>query len=173
VAPPALIASSAHPRGTAVSDFDEFYAVNFRRVTAQLYAYCGDMSEAQDMAQEAFCRALARWKRISVYDDPSAWVRKVAWNLATSRWRQRRTAQQHLVAQRETYASPPSPDRVALSRALSTLPANQRRAVVLYYLADMSVADIAGQEDSPEGTIRALLHRGRAALAAQLSDVKL
>ncbi len=63
----------------------------------------------------------------------------------------------------------PGPDRVALTAALARLPANQRRAVVLHYLADLSVTQIAAQEDVPEGTVKSWLHRGRAALAAQLS----
>jgi hypothetical protein len=65
--------------------FEEFYGACFQSVTIQLFAYTSDMAAAQDVVQEAFCRALARWKRVSVMDDPAAGVRRVAWNLATSR----------------------------------------------------------------------------------------
>ena len=41
-------------------DFDGFYAAHFQSLTIQLYAYTGDLPTAQDMVQEAFCRALAR-----------------------------------------------------------------------------------------------------------------
>jgi RNA polymerase sigma-70 factor, ECF subfamily len=151
-----------------VSDFDTFYAANVGRLTVQLYAYCADFAEAQDLVQEAFVRALARWPRLSRYDDPVAWVRRVAWNLATSRWRYLRVARAHAHLERPDPVAPPSPDRVALSRALATLPATQRRTLVLYYLADLSVAEIAQQEGVAEGTVRSSLHRGRAALAQQL-----
>ncbi|QGN46758.1 RNA polymerase sigma factor [Micromonospora sp. WMMD558] len=152
-------------------DFDELYHAHFRSLTVQLAAYCGDLQQAQDVVQEAFCRAFARWSRVARYDDPVAWVRRVAWNLATSRWRRLRTAQSWLRRQREEHVAGPSPDRVALTAALAHLPPAQRRAVVLHYLADLSVTQIAQQEEVPEGTVKSWLHRGRAALAAQLSGV--
>ncbi len=154
-----------------VDDFDAFYTANYNRLTAQLYAYCGDMAEAQDAVQEAFCRALDRWNKLSKYDEPVAWVRRVAWNVATSRWRRRSTAARHLHLARLATAPEPSPDRVALVRALATLPPAQRRVIALYYLGDLSVAEIAAQDGIAEGTVRSWLHRGRAALAIQLTDL--
>ncbi|MET8837186.1 SigE family RNA polymerase sigma factor [Micromonospora sp. NPDC004540] len=151
------------------ADFDRLYHAHFRSLTVQLTAYCGDLSQAQDLVQEAFCRAFARWSRVSRYDDPVAWVRRVAWNLATSRWRRLRTTQSYLRRQREEHVPGPSPDRVALHGALALLPPNQRRAVVLHHLADLSVAEIARQEQVPEGTVKSWLHRGRATLATLLS----
>jgi len=88
-------------------DFEQFYAAHFQSLTIQLFAYTSDLSVAQDVVQEAFCRALARWKRIADYDDPAAWVRRVAWNLATSRWRRARTAAQFLRRHREEHAWSP------------------------------------------------------------------
>jgi RNA polymerase sigma-70 factor (ECF subfamily) len=151
-------------------DFDEFYGATFHGLRTQLYAYLGDRAEAQDVVQEAFCRAFARWKKISGYEDPVAWVRKVAWNLATSRFRKQRTATNFLRSQREEHHDGPTPDRVALIRALATIPAQQRKAVVLHYLAQLSVAEIAEQEGVAEGTVKSWLSRGRAALSAQLTE---
>jgi RNA polymerase sigma-70 factor (ECF subfamily) len=151
-------------------DFDGFYAAHFQPLTVQLYAYTGDLAAAQDVVQEAFCRALTRWKRVSGLDDPLAWVRHVAWNLATSQWRRARTAALFARRHRVEHVPEPGPDRVALARALATLPAQQRRAVILHYLADLTVRDIAAEEGVPEGTVKAWLHRGRNALAARLTD---
>jgi RNA polymerase sigma-70 factor (ECF subfamily) len=150
--------------------FDEVYAGHFGDLTVQLYAYFGDRQEAQDIVQEAFCRAYSRWKTVGRYDDPVAWIRRVAWNLAVSRWRRARTALNFLRGQRrdEPEIDGPGPDRVALVAALATLPATQRRAMVLRYLADLSIAEIADREGVAEGTVKSWLHRGRAALAAQL-----
>jgi len=149
--------------------FDEFYAGHFHALTLQLFAFTGRLSDAQDLAQEAFCRALARWGAVSGYDDPIAWVRRVAWNLATSQWRRRRVAANFLRRQREQHVEGPDPDRIALIRALATLPDKQRRIFVLRYLADLSVLEIAQQESIAEGTVKSTLHRARAALAAQLT----
>jgi RNA polymerase sigma-70 factor (ECF subfamily) len=155
-----------------MDDFDDLYAAHFHGLTVQLYAYFGDRHEAQDVVQEAFCRAFARWSEISRYDDPVAWVRRVAWNLATSRWRRIRTARKHLSLQREEYAAEPSPDRVALARALAELPAAQRRAVILHYLGGLSVAEVAESEGVPVGTVKSWLSRARTALAIRLNPTE-
>jgi RNA polymerase sigma-70 factor (ECF subfamily) len=152
---------------------EEVYAAHFRSLATQLYAYTADMGLAQELVQEAFCRAIPRWSRLSTYDDPLAWIRRVAFNLATSRWRRTRTALAFARRYREEHVAEPSPDRVLVAAALAKLPANHRRVVVLHHLADLPVADIAEAEGVPEGTVRGWLHRGRTALAAQLADIRM
>jgi len=140
----------------------------------QLFAYTQDLALAEDLVQEAFCRALARWSRLSRYDDPIGWVRRVAWNLATSDWRRTRRGRDladRLVGRPEAEAGP-SPERVVLLQALATLPVPQRRAVIMYYLGDMTVAEVAEIEGANENTVKQRLHRARAALANQLLDAR-
>ena len=67
---------------------------------------------------------------------------------------------------------PPSPDHVALTTALATLPENLRRAVVMHYLADMSVAEIAQHDGVADGTVKSWLHRARTALIPHLDDTQ-
>jgi RNA polymerase sigma-70 factor (ECF subfamily) len=151
-------------------DFAEFYAASFGRITAQLHAYIGDHAEAQDMVQEAFCRAYAHWSTVSTYDNPLAWVRRIAWNMAVSRWRRARLLR---AWRRDLVADPlpePSAASVDLARALAKLPPNQRQALVLHYLADMSVADIAAFVGVAEGTVKAWLHRGRTTLGGLMAE---
>jgi RNA polymerase sigma-70 factor (ECF subfamily) len=59
---------------------------------------------------------------------------------------------------------------VALIDALRKLPAEQRRALVLYHLCDRSVAQIAAETGVPAGTVKARLARGRVALAPFVRD---
>lgn len=152
-------------------EFDDFYAGCSKRLVGQLYAMTGDMAEAQDVVQEAFVRAWDRRKQLAETSSPEAWVRTVAWRLAISRWRRTRTAltamRRHGVA---ADAAPPSPDHVALVSALRRLPDEQRRAIVLHHLCDLSVEQVAHETGSPVGTIKARLSRGRAALAEHLDD---
>ena len=155
-----------------MADFAEFYAAHFQRLTVLLYAYTHDLALAQDLVQEAFTRAVSRWDTVSRYDDPLAWVRLVAFNLAKSRWRRARIAMRHARSQREEVVSGPEPDRVELVRALARLPESQRQAIILHYLGDLSVAEIADQTGAAIGTVKARLHRGRTALANYLSDAK-
>ena len=57
----------------------------------------------------------------------------------------------------------------ALEQALAQLPEDQRRAIVLYHLCDLSVADVATEVGAPTGTVKARLSRGRATLARLLN----
>jgi RNA polymerase sigma-70 factor (ECF subfamily) len=151
---------------------EELYLAHFHALTVQLYGYTGDLGVAQELVQEAFCRAIPRWDKLCQYDDPLAWIRKVAFNLAISRWRRIKTAVAFANKQRQEHESGPNPDRVALVAALKSLPDNHRRVVVLHHLGDLPIAEIARAEGVPEGTVRVWLHRGRASLAAKLADAK-
>jgi RNA polymerase sigma-70 factor (ECF subfamily) len=152
-------------------DFAGLYATGYPRLAAQLYAYLGDAAEAEDVAQEAYLRAWRSWASISTYDDPVGWVRRVAWNLATSRLR-RLTTVARFVARQPPPASAAlaalGPDRVALVAALRSLPERQRHAIVLHYLADLPVAQVATEMMVARGTVLSWLHRGRSRLAELL-----
>ncbi len=146
-------------------EFAEFYSANFHRIAGQLSAYLGDHAEAQDLTQEAFCRALDRWNSISGYSDAAAWVRRVAWNLATSRLRHLQVAWRHVRGERLQHVEGPGPERIVLTQALKSLPPNHRLAVVLHHLGHLSTAEIAEQQGVAEGTVRSWLSRGRSQLA--------
>jgi RNA polymerase sigma-70 factor, ECF subfamily len=165
-------ADKVGPGRQRASDFEQCYSAHFHSLTLQISAYVGNLVEAQDLVQEAFTRAIPRWDKLAKYDDPVAWIRRVAWNLATSRWRRQRTANNFLNRQREEHVAGPTPDRVALAAALATLQPALRKAFVLHYIAQMTIAEIAVQEDVAEGTVKSWLHRGRAIVAAYLTDVR-
>ncbi|HYN93459.1 MAG TPA: SigE family RNA polymerase sigma factor [Pilimelia sp.] len=156
----------------AAADFDALYHARYGDVVAMLHAYVGDLPEAQDLAQEAFCRAWQRWGDVAGYQDPMAWIRRVALNLATSRWRRLRVARAHARRERPGHVPGLSPDHVALVAALRRLPDDQRRAIVLHHLVDLSVAEVAHEMQVAVGTVKSWLHRGRAALAAQLVETR-
>lgn len=152
-----------------MDDFDALYAAHYTSLTTQLFAYFGDRQEAQDVVQEAFSRAWVRWRHVSEYDEPVAWVRRVAWNLATSNVRRARVAATFRRRYRPVHVPPPSPDRVALLTALKALPARQRQATVLFYVADLPVEEIGGLMGVSGGTVKSWLHRARTALARELN----
>ncbi|WP_203566740.1 RNA polymerase sigma factor [Aestuariimicrobium ganziense] len=155
--------------------FDAFYAESFNRLVGQLTAIIGDRTEAQDCVQEAFVRAWDQRRKLDTSQSPEAWVRTVAHRLAVSRWRRvmrgRRPADR--AVEPIPQPSTPSPDRVALERALAQISPDQRRALVLHHYADLSVNEIAEELKVPVGTVKARLSRGRAALAALLNDAPL
>ena len=63
-------------------DFAGFYKAAYQRLLGQLFAVTGDLAEAENVLQEAYARAFARWAQVRAYDLPEAWVRRVALNLA-------------------------------------------------------------------------------------------
>jgi RNA polymerase sigma-70 factor (ECF subfamily) len=153
----------------SVHDFETLYAAHYTSLTTQLYAYFGDRQQAQDVVQEAFCRALARWRQVSSYDDPVAWVRRVAWNLAISQVRRARVAAAFRRRHQPEHVSPPNADSVALFAALRALPGKQRQATVMFYVADLPITEIADAMHVSVGTVKSWLHRARTALAQEFA----
>lgn len=156
---------------SAADGFDEFYGATSARVVRALHAMTGDLAEAQDVVQEAYARAWQRWSTVSGYEVPEAWVRQVAWRLAVSRARRAKVG----LGKLRQHGPPPDvpalePSAVALAAALRQIPEAQRRAVVLHHVVGLSVAEVAAECGVPDGTIKARLSRGRAALAVLLSD---
>ncbi|BBH64363.1 RNA polymerase sigma24 factor [Actinoplanes sp. OR16] len=150
-------------------DFDVFYRDTSRRLMRYAYGLTGDPGEAQDLVQEAYARAWQRWRRVSAYEDPEAWLRLVVNRLSTDRWRRLFVRRDHAAAQLPgPSVPPPSEDVVLLVRAMRTLPAAHRRALALHYLLDRSVADIAEETGATTSTVKSWLFRGRAGLAAAL-----
>ena len=152
--------------------FDAFYTGSFPRVVGQVYAMCGDLAEAQDCTQEAFVRAWDKRRSLDQAHSPEAWVRTVAWRLAVSRWRRTKLSLRSTDRARGPRLTTPEPDiaHTALVAALRQISPDQRRAIVLHYLCDRSVAEIAEETGAPAGTVKARLSRGRTALASLLGD---
>ena len=145
--------------------FDEFYSSAAARLVRHSYALTGDLADAQDIAQEAFARAWQRWSAVRDCDSPEAWVRRVATNLAASRWRRIRVARAAAGQPAHQQAPEVSTDTVALVCGLRTLPERQRTVLVLHYMCDLSVDEIAAELGCPSGSVKSWLSRGRTALA--------
>jgi len=149
----------------------EVYDASYLRLVVQVYALTSDLAEAEDAVQEAFVKALGRRRTFAKLDNPEAWLRTVALNQVRNRWR-------HLDVVRRlrtqvpgpTPAAVVGPEHVALVDAIASLDVNHRTVVVLHYLADRSVGDIARELGVPEGTVKTRLARGRELLAPLLSE---
>jgi RNA polymerase sigma-70 factor, ECF subfamily len=151
-------------------DFEDFYAATFDRLVGQLFLVTGDLHDAEDVVQEALTRAAVRWPRLRDYDAPEAWVRRVAMNLASDGFRRaRRRLAVAVRLQADAGMRPTPPEEPALSDALRALPLTQRKVVVLHYLLDLPVDQVAAELAVPVGTVKSRLARARAALAARLA----
>jgi RNA polymerase sigma-70 factor (ECF subfamily) len=162
---------STSGRAAAQLALAELYHASYRRLVTQLYAFTTDLTEAQDVVQEAFARALARPNGLRDIDNPEAWLRTVAINVVRRRWRRRQILDAILLRDRPVQrliAAAPGPERTDLRDAMAALPRGYREVIVLHYLADLPVEEVAGLLDIPVGTVKSRLSRGRAALAASL-----
>ena len=150
----------------------DLYLASYQRLVLQLYPVTGDLGEAQEVVQEAFVKLLASPALISGLDNPEAWLRIVALNLARSRRRRGKILQRLLgrVGARPADVPGASPDHVALMAALRTLPAGQREAIALHYLADLPITEVAELQRVSVGTVKSRLSRGRTALAELLGE---
>lgn len=150
------------------------YEVYYGRLVAQVFGLIGDLAEAEDSVQEAFARVLASPRSFVDADDSERWLRVVALNVARTRYRRRWLFDRLVRAGRIEPAPAAVPglsaDRVALLAALRRLAPPTREAVVLHYLADLPVGEVAATLEVPVGTVKARLARGRAALARFLAD---
>ncbi len=149
------------------AEFDEFYLRSRDRLAAQIAALTGDSVEAVDHVQEAYIRAWARWTYVGGLDDPEGWVRRVAHNLAVSRWRRARRVVLRAAAP-DTAVEWDDEQREVVA-ALRTLPRTQREAIVLHHLAGLSVDEVAADLHAPAGTVKSWLSRGRQGLAVALA----
>jgi RNA polymerase sigma-70 factor (ECF subfamily) len=151
---------------------DELFRATQERLVVSMYALTGDLREAQDVVQEAFVRAVVHSRRVLAAESPEAWLRTVARNVARSRWRRHVRLGQLLGRSDRPPPSIPdiSPDRVALYTAIRGLPARQREAIALHYLADLPVDEIADLLGTTAGTVKSRLHRARQTLSHRLRD---
>jgi RNA polymerase sigma-70 factor, ECF subfamily len=139
------------------------------------YRFCRDRSRAQDMTQEAFLRAfrgLAKWRREAAF---STWLFALATNLYRSEIRRippegvgpAEALEADYPKSLEETASCDDQERV-VRRAVQSLPAKYREAVILFYFHDMDVSLAARSLGLPEGTVKARLSRARDMLRHKL-----
>lgn len=146
--------------------FDAYFRASQRQLLAMAYVLTGSQATAQDLTQEALLRTWSRWPKVSKYDNPQAWTRRVLYNLAVSKRRGDEIRKRTVEPPRPL--PPPDAVHLELAAALRSLPREQMKVLVLHDGAAMSVHEIATEMQVPEGTVKSWLSRGRAAAAISL-----
>jgi RNA polymerase sigma-70 factor, ECF subfamily len=155
------------------TNFTDLYATSFARLVGQVAVVTADREAAEDAVQEAFGRLWKQWESVSAYDRPEAWVRRVAINVAISRWRRLRLMRP--LGDIDRGAGNDDRTRghdIAMGHdvqsALRALPVKQRHALLLHHVVGLPVAEVAREMGAPEGTVKSWLSRGRQALQRSL-----
>ncbi len=164
-------------------DYETVFRSHYQPMVRSLTVVAGNREDAADAVQEAFAKAYVRWKKISTYDDPASWIRHVAINKLRDghRSRKRGDALAQRIGFREdrdsVAESPESAvveaasrdeDGRRLARALESVPRQQRTALSLFYLEQLSVIEVARSMGLSEGAVKFHLHQGRDALRVRL-----
>ena len=151
--------------------FGTFYRSQYHAVVALAYALTGKAAVAEELAQDAFLVAYRNWGRISGYEVPGAYVRRVVTNMSVSFTRRlgaQARALARVASRTPTWTAPLDQPDADFWRSVRSLPPRQAQVLVLRYLEDRSSADIAQILGCSEATVRVHLHNGRLNLASRL-----
>lgn len=150
------------------ADFSEYFAARVQRFRRLAFGMCGDWHGAEDLVQATFIQLYRRWRRVRP-DTVDAYARRILLNLfLNGRRKNRRELVTSTPPDRAAPQGHDSHDRIDLERVLSDLTPRQRAMVVLRFLEDLSVAEVASLLGVAEGTVKSQTARGVEALRAVL-----
>ena len=160
-----------------VEQFESFYRREYRRAVALAYTFTGSGVVAEDLAQESLLAAHRHWEKVCRFDNPQAWLRRVLMNRATSFHRTRAAewrAARRVASRQETVKFDPGlePEDAEVWEAVRRLPRRQAQVIVLRYVDELSLEEIAETLGCSAGTVKSHLHRGRVRLAQRLEASK-
>lgn len=153
-----------------VEEFGDVFASTYPQVVRTVWFIVHDQGIAEQVAQDAFTELFRRWSRLRRYDRPDLWVRRVAIRRAqreVSRAVRRQTLERSLPVPTAQELELPDP---ALVAAIRELPPKQRAIVVLFYLEDRPMNDVATLVGCSPSTGFVQLHQARKRLAAALGE---
>ena len=160
------------------SDPDGFSAFVTARSPALLRTarlLTGDAALGEDLLQAALVRVWPHWSRIAA-DQPEAYVPRTMTNLQASWWRRKWRGEVPTERLPEMAATDGNPsdrgDAGPLLAALAALPLRQRQVVVLRFVEDRSVAEVAAVLGLSEGTVKSHSARALARLRALLATAQ-
>lgn len=137
----------------------------------------GDAASADDLAQEALVSAYVASGTFRGASSFRTWVFRIAYHCFIDRLRARKIRTEPLdTFSEETLPAPDLSDggfrHEALYQALRQLPDKERAALLLFYMEDRPVKEIASILEIPAGSVRAYLTRGRRHIKAYLEKWK-
>ena len=155
-----------------VEDFDAYVRASGPRLARLAFLLTGGHDTAEDLLQTAYAKVLPRWRQVSRYDDPDAYLRRVMVNTRTSWWRQVRGRESVRADVPDVATSPDVADGEAaldeVLAALRSLPRRQQVAVVLRHYCDLSEAETAAVMGISVGGVKSQTSKGLAALRTVL-----
>ena len=146
-------------RRKGVTDFEEFAHARTPHLLRSAWLLCGDVHRAEDLVQETLAKVYVRWHRRigGGIDNPAAYAQTALVRTFLSERRRKSSGER-------PYAEPPDgvrPDRAAetdlqleVAQALAGLAPADRAVLVLRYLEDRNVGEVAQVLGVSEGAVR-------------------
>jgi RNA polymerase sigma-70 factor (ECF subfamily) len=158
-------------RGGEAAAVDELFRRHWPAAYRAAYLVVGDRAAAEDIAQEAFLKAIAALDRFDRRRPLAPWLHRIVVNRAID-WTRSRALRPEHPAEAEPVAAAEAPERPSgeLMAALLALSVEHRVVVVLRYLLDHTPGEIARMLDLPRGTVNSRLRRGLDALERELGE---
>jgi RNA polymerase sigma-70 factor, ECF subfamily len=154
--------------------FADLYESNFEPVYAYIVRRVGNRAETEDLTSEVFHQALANLKRFEWRGIPfAAWLFRIAANLISDRWqRSGREISDDSGVIDSAQVSPAEIEeverRATLFRLVNTLPDEQQRVVVLRFVEQKSIKEVAQEIRKTEGAVKQLQFRALNNLRARM-----
>jgi RNA polymerase sigma-70 factor, ECF subfamily len=150
--------------------FAELYTRNFHVVYAYVARRAASREEAEDLTSEVFHQALANLQRFEWRGAPfGAWLIRIAANAIADRWRSRsREGGDPLTGEPSDESMTGVERRAMLYQLVDGLPEDQRRVLVLRFVEDKSIREIAHQLRRTEGAVKQLQFRALEKLRASM-----
>ncbi|MCW3054817.1 MAG: polymerase sigma-E factor [Chthonomonadales bacterium] len=143
-----------------------------------LYAFTRHKEQAEDLTQEVFCRVVRNADDYVGQGQFPAWLKRIAVNLGRNHLARDRRATVSLSECEEVLAADRRTDPMALAmdavlhtairEAIQSLPDDQKRTLILRYFSGMTVLEIAGVMQCPEGTVKSRLFHGLRRIRQQM-----
>ena len=150
------------------------------RYSHNIYGYVRsivhDEHEAEDVTQHVFAKLMTKLEKYEPREVPfSAWIIRVARNVAVDHMRQRRAIPCEDVRDTQIHDGDDESSRhraLDLRTALESLPEEQRQVVIMRHVVGLTPGEIAGKLGRTEPSIHGLHHRGRGALRSTLTEME-
>jgi RNA polymerase sigma-70 factor (sigma-E family) len=163
--------------GVESASFDSYVQQRAGPLTRLAYLLTNDHHLAQDLTQETLARLHRHWAKVSAFDDPDAYVRRIMVNQLTS-WRRRRSWSERTSADIDPHGIAEDPavagvERDAMWELLKALSPHQRAVIVLRFYEDLDDPTIASLLDCSPATVRSHASKALARLrsAANRTDL--
>lgn len=149
-------------RASFEEEFAEFATARAPHLYRSAWLLCGEHHQAEDLVQETLANLYARWRKPmgGRIDNPAAYAQTTLTRVFLSSKRRRSSGELPFAEFPAGYA-PEAPDageraaeRVLLRDALAELTAADRAVLVLRYLEDLSVAEVADRMGVSQGAVR-------------------